>query len=133
MCIEGTDYILIEMPYKIWNQNDIEDLYELTLTGVKPVIAHIDRYFRHFGEAVYQIFELDLCFQLNAKVMSSIIGRRFVKELMASGRTCVIGSDMHNNLSRPCNIAKAYKIASKKFPDFCETIFGANAFKILYS
>ena len=122
LCISGTSYMLVEMPYGKWSQNDIERLYELTLAGIRPVVAHIDRYFRHFGDSVFSIFELDICFQLNCKSMDTI-----------SGRTCVMGSDMHNMTSRPCNMKKAYNTACKKLAPYAEELFYTNAWNMIFS
>lgn len=132
LCIAGTNLLLVEMPYVPWKQNDIEALFELTLVGIKPVIAHIDRYFRHFGDSVFSIFELDAVFQLNCKVMETISGRNFVKKIVKSGRTCVMGTDMHNTDTRCCNIAKAHNSALKKLSPYADRLFYDNAAELLF-
>lgn len=132
LCISGTDLLLLEMPYVPWKQNDIEGIYDLLLKGIRPVIAHIDRYYRHFGESIFGIFELDAIFQLNCKVMDSISGRNFVKKLIKSDIKCVIGTDMHNITTRSCNISKAYNIAYKKLASYADDLFYGNAAGILF-
>ena len=132
LCIQGTDYMLIEMPYTDWNEQLYECLYNLTLAGVKPVIAHVDRYYRHVGEAVYRLLELDVSLQFNCDVMNTISGRNFVKQLMDTGRACVIGTDMHNMISRPCNISKSHKKSMQKLPMYTHDLFYANAHKLLF-
>ena len=44
LCIENTNYILIEMPYSPWSDWMIDSVYKLILRGLKPIMAHIDRY-----------------------------------------------------------------------------------------
>ena len=45
LCIENTEYILVEMPYSPWSDWMIDSIYKLTLHGLKPIMAHIDRKF----------------------------------------------------------------------------------------
>lgn len=131
LCIEGTNHLLVEMPYNNWKQNDIEALYELTLMGIKPVIAHVDRYYRCFGDEIFDVFDLDAVFQMNCKVMETIAGRNFVKKIMKAGKVCVMGTDMHNLTTRTCNIQKAHEIAHKKLFEYSKKLFYVNAAKIL--
>lgn len=132
LCIEGTDCMLVEMPYAEWDEQTFEELYNLTLTGVKPVIAHVDRYYKLFGKSVYRLSELDLYFQFNCDSLQSLKCRSFIRSLMSSGRICTIGTDMHNITSRPCDIEKAYKKAARKLSQYADDLFYANAYRILF-
>ena len=44
LCIEGTNYILIEMSYSKWHQSVYDALYSMTLKNMRPVMAHIERF-----------------------------------------------------------------------------------------
>ena len=132
LCIDNTDYMLIEMPYVLWDDKIIEGVYELSLKGVKPVIAHIERYCRLFGDSVFELAELDVVLQFNCSVMNNIPGRRFVKKVLNSPKLCVIGTDMHNTANRPCNIKKSYDITCKKLPSCVDELFFGNANSILF-
>lgn len=132
LCIRNTSYMLVEMPYTEWDSRMFEILYSLTLKGIKPVMAHIDRYYRMTGDSVFNIFELDVDFQLNCSAFTTIYGRNFLKKIIKSGRRCVVGTDMHNLTSRPCNIKEAYNSATKKFKQECEQLFYLNAYGMLF-
>lgn len=132
LCIGNTDYILIELPYVQWDDKVIEGVYELSLKGIKPVIAHFERYYRAFGDAVFELAELNVVLQFNCSVMNTVFGRRFVKNVMKSKKTCVMGTDMHNTTSRPCNIKKSYDITCKKLSSYVYEMFCGNANSILY-
>ena len=47
LCIEGTNYILIEMPFlKAWDEAVFENLINLSdYFNVTPIIAHVERYY----------------------------------------------------------------------------------------
>lgn len=131
LCIGNSPYILIEMPYSGWNSRIFEVLYNLTLKNIKPVVAHIDRYYHMIGDAVFDIFDYDVDFQINCSAFTNIPGRNFVKKMLKAGKRCTVGTDMHNLTSRPCNIKAAYDIAVKKFKDECDRIFYTNAYNMI--
>lgn len=131
LCIEGTDYLLLEMPYGSWHENIVENVYDLSISGVKIVLAHMDRYYHMMGKSIFDLLSLGFPVQLNAEAFMTMHGRRFVKMLLDAGRTCVVGSDMHNMTVRPCDIGHAYEIAEKKFAHRAQDLFYYNAHKLL--
>ena len=108
LCIENTNYILVEMPYKKWSMNHYDFLYALLLNGMRPVMAHIERFREHkndFGN----LFSLDLLYQVNADAFISNAMKRFMPYLFERGAVQVIGSDMHNVTSRTSHMSEARK------------------------
>jgi len=79
LCISGTEYILLEMPYEVWKDYAFEELYQLTRLGFKPLMAHMDRFLdqeKSFGE----IFSLDVAVQINSSAfLDSKIRKRMIK------------------------------------------------------
>ena len=59
LCIEDTKYILIEMPYTPWKEWMFDSVYRLTLMGLKPIMAHIDRFLFQDKALLDTLFELD--------------------------------------------------------------------------
>lgn len=130
LCIGGTPYILVEFPTESYNPHCTEWLYSLTLKGLKPVIAHIDRYsFRK--KVMEELRGVEFVYQINAIRFLSMTGRKTVREILQSSERCIVSSDMHNTKSRPCNMKEAYEKAVKKFPEQAENLFGLNAGKML--
>ena len=100
LCIEGTDYLLLEMPYEPWTEKVIEVVYKTTLKGIRPVMAHIDRFLYQKQEMLNSLFELDVLYQVNAE---AFLDKRMIKqisELFSMGCAHFIGTDMHNLTSR---------------------------------
>ncbi|MBR4720630.1 MAG: hypothetical protein IK057_02580 [Clostridia bacterium] len=114
LCIENTDYILIEMPFGKWKDEDFEEIYRIKNLGLKPIIAHIDRYFE-FSEKFSELFSLNLLYQANAESFISHSNRKKLLELFETDSLHILGSDMHNLSSRPPCFAEAYRIIEKKF------------------
>lgn len=115
LCISNTNYILLEMPYEPWKDWMFEEVYEIARLGYRPIMAHIDRF---ISQEKYfpNLFSVeDALFQINASAFMDKKLRRKVLKLFSEDAAHVIGSDMHNNTTRPPNLAEAYGIIDSKF------------------
>ena len=122
LCYEGTDYILLELPHGYKPSELAEKVYNIKIKGMKPVIAHVDRY-SSYKEIVEELAPLDVVFQLNASQFKTMSGRKILKNVFRMYDKFVVSTDMHNLTERPCNIEMAYKMASKKFRDVADMLF----------
>ena len=121
----------MEFPRGIINSNVAEWLYNLTTVGLKPILAHVDRYDQKAVEEL-EIFELDIVFQINAENFLSFGGRRAVKRLLTYDRRFVVSSDMHNMTTRPCNMGEAREKSRRKFDaGVTDELFEKNGAQIL--
>ena len=114
LCIENTNYILVEMPYKKWSMSHYDFLYALLLNGMRPVMAHIER-FRAYKNEFGNLFSLDLLYQVNADAFISNAMKRFMPYLFEHGAAQVIGSDMHNVTSRTSHMKEAQKAVARGY------------------
>lgn len=130
LCIENTDYLLLEMPFSEWKDEHFEEIYRITKLGIKPIIAHIDRYF-NISDKFSELFALNLLYQANAESFIARTDRKKLLELFRKDALHVLGSDMHNMTSRPQNLADAYKVVEKKFGDEYAGYLGFSSHKIL--
>lgn len=114
LCIENTEYILLEMPYEKWKDDVFEEIYQITRLGFKPILAHLDRFMSQ--EALFpDLLSLNVLCQINASAFFGSAMRKKLLTLFSGDGVHVIGSDMHNLTSRPPNLAEAYEIIEKKF------------------
>ncbi len=114
LCIENTEYLLLELPYKKWTDDVYEEIYHITRLGLKPILAHLDRYIgqeKQFSE----LLSLNVLCQINASAFFDKKLRKKALNLFSNDAIHVIGSDMHNLTNRPPNLAEAYDIIEKKF------------------
>ena len=104
LCYQGTNYLLVEMPYDPWQSWMFDLLFELTAVhGVRPVIAHIDRYLFSSDIAfdLDGLLELGLPLQMNVSSYLRADRRRKLKKYIADGEIQLVGSDCHNMDRRP--------------------------------
>ncbi len=106
LCISNTNYILIEMPYKKWTEDCYDYLYELIIKDMNPIIAHIERYMSKRKE-FYNLYSLDLIYQVNADSFLSPFLKKFLPDLFTIGNIQLLGSDMHNMSKRSSRMEEA--------------------------
>jgi protein-tyrosine phosphatase len=114
--IEGSNLLLLEMPFSKWSDYMVREITELSLMGdVNLVLAHIDRYLPLQSQNVWNyIFESDILTQVNASFFAGLATRRKALGMLKQGRIDFIGSDCHNLVQRPPQLDKAYGYIEKK-------------------
>ena len=131
LCIENTNYIMIEMPYEPWKEWMLECIYKMTIQGLRPILAHIDRFIKQDKGALNSLFELDVLYQVNTELFTEKHMNKFADMLLTEGHAHVIGTDMHNMTTRKPNMDKTYDKIVKRYGEECMEYFTNNAKKIL--
>jgi len=134
LCIEGTRYILIEMPYTYWSDWVYKALDKIVIErNLIPVIAHIERYTPIIEDPnkMLRLLSFGVIAQMNAPSIVEKNLRKLSLRLIESNMVHVIGSDTHNDTKRAPNILKAYEIVTKKFGTDIINYFNDNAKNIL--
>jgi Capsular polysaccharide biosynthesis protein len=126
-CIENTQYMLVELPMDVMPKNAIDIIYELKLKGVKPIIAHPERY-NYIIEKTSMIndfIEEGCLFQINAGSITGVFGKKVQKTseiLMQQGVCNFIASDAHSTGRRCPGIKEAFEIVKALDRDLAEDI-----------
>lgn len=119
LCLEGTDLLLLEMPFTAWNERMIREVDELSRSGVcRIVMAHIERYyFKQPVSALDSFLEQDVLMQSNAEFFLSLRTRHKALKLLREGRIHLLGTDCHNMSSRAPRMADARALIRKRLGD----------------
>lgn len=130
LCISGTKIILLELPVGKISRRMVDWIYNLTLLGLQPLLAHIERY--HISKEIYtDLIDLGIEFQINASIFNTLKKRRILKKILKVTNRLCVSSDMHNTDSRCCNLKKSYIVANKKFPQIADRLFKHNPKELL--
>ncbi|MDR2559365.1 MAG: hypothetical protein LBC86_07480 [Oscillospiraceae bacterium] len=119
LCIEGTDYFMLELPYASFTTMFLNLLANFIFSGnVKIILAHIERYF-DFSESkmVAQVLNHGLVSQVNCDSVISVRTRKAALKLIESGDIKLLGTDLHSVGHRPPRFAEAEQIIRKKLSD----------------
>lgn len=116
LAIEGTDLIMIEMPFIPWSDRIFEELITLQYnTRLHIVLAHVERYQAIQKRDVFaSLFEQPFYFQCNASAFSSYRSRKLALKMIDSEQLHFLGTDCHNIDKRPPNMDEARKMIEKK-------------------
>lgn len=120
LAIEGTDYILIELPYNQLQEWVYESLEKIKIKhGLIPVIAHVERYvpFQKDLESIYRLMSMrEILGQVNTRAILDSKTRNLCQQLIGNHLVHVIGSDAHR-VRHLKELDRAYSFISKKHGD----------------
>ncbi|MDO4501439.1 MAG: PHP domain-containing protein [Erysipelotrichaceae bacterium] len=106
LCIEGTDLLLLELPYS--NRIDLNKVLILN-QRLQVVLAHIERYLHFYSEEeILKLVNNGIYLQMNIEDL--VYEDEFMKSLIEKGYIHFLGSDSHNLTYRIPNmsVAKRY-------------------------
>ena len=116
LCLEGTDLLLLEMPFVPWTDRVLREVETIQRSGLQVVAAHIERYMdiqpRRTMEA---FFDLNTFIQCNGEFFLSRWTARRALRMFKQGQIHFLGSDAHNMTTRLPNLGEAVQTIAKKF------------------
>lgn len=136
LAIDGSPYVLVEFSTTM-EQNIDEIVFNLKVSKLKPIVAHVERYPYLKKEDYHQIRLTGGLLQVNAGAIKGFGGfgkRRLIKYLLKNQLVDVVATDAHNLTNRKPNLKNAYKSVLKKYGKaYADLIFYENPKKIIDS
>lgn len=116
LVIQGTDLLLIEMPFVTWSDRIFDELITLQYNHrLQIVLAHVERYQPIQKRDMFaQLFDQPFYFQCNAEAFTSRRSRKLALKMIDNDLLHFLGTDCHNNEKRPPNMSEAQKVIEKK-------------------
>jgi protein-tyrosine phosphatase len=108
LTIQGTDVLLLELPFDEWRGHVARDVRHLVhKRSIRVVLAHLERYLhiRANRRELEELLALPLLVQINAESLTSGWQRRRLIRMFEEGEAHLLGSDCHGMGSRPPNLA----------------------------
>lgn len=124
--LNGSEYSLIEFSFSEYIEIK-EYVYELVRRGVKPIVAHFERYDYLDLETAVEVKKLGGLISINALSLMPFNGcRKLAMSLLNNGLVDFIASDAH--FGRKTCVDKAYNLVKRKFGiNASELLFNKNA------
>ncbi|MCD8312349.1 MAG: histidinol-phosphatase [Firmicutes bacterium] len=117
LCIEGTNVLLLEMPFKPWTDRMKNEAASIARDGYFTVVmAHIDRYLKTEPNSTWDFLARNgALFQLNTEPLlhEGFMMRRRALKLLRDEVIYVIASDCHNTDTRSPNMGDAAEVIEK--------------------
>lgn len=121
LCILGTKYILVEMPFFKWTGMTYETLEKIRRRGFIPIIAHFERYLpiQKDKKMVENLIGCGCMIQANADFFCGTFSKRKGIRLLKKELIHLIGSDCHNLDTRKPNMDMALDYIKKRLGSPC--------------
>ena len=115
LCIQGTDFLLVEMPQRAWSDYELDELGSLSLERhVSVVLAHAERCLPAQGKGIWhQLKEWDVFIQCNGEFFNWWRSRKHALAHLQNGTVDFLGSDSHRSNRRKPNLEEAYQHIAK--------------------
>jgi len=115
LCLEGTDLLLLEMPFTHWTERMLSEVGELRQRGVRPVAAHLERYLDlNPRQTIRRFLQMDVLIQCNAEFFLSRRTAGKALRMLREEQIHFLGSDAHNMRSRAPNLGPALALIERK-------------------
>ena len=104
LCCGASDLILIEPPMREWDEEFYAELDRISdYRGLRPVIAHLDRYVSLLGDSslIQKVKEKGYLVQFNIEAFLDRDMMHYSCGLLRRGEIDFLGSDAHDLTSRP--------------------------------
>lgn len=118
LTVGQTQWLLLEMPYKAWSDEQFDSLWNLIQHAqVTPILAHVERFLHLQRRGQYQVVaDMQIPMQLSAGVFGNWLKRKKALALMQQGQW-MIGSDCHDMTRRPPCMAMAQRYLQRHAPE----------------
>ena len=133
----NSSYALIEFPPDCTGFEIENTIIKLLRKGIRPVIAHIERYsaFIKDPSLAKSLRESGAVLQVNARSVTRFkLGRiaSFLKSCFKKKLVDIVATDAHNDSSLPPQLSNAYEVISKKYgQEYANDVFCRKPLSIL--
>ena len=112
LCINGTKYLLLEMPFAEWESRALHNIDLIINTfGLTPIIAHIERYLPYnSSRTISELLSKNVIIQMNAGYLLNKKTSKRAKSMIKDGTIDIIASDCHNLDTRAQNLLSAFEL-----------------------
>lgn len=133
LCIEGTDYLLLEMPYEQISDSVVNKVAQIADSmDIKLIIAHIERYLKFTSyKELSNLLNLDVLGQINVKSLLNRGTKKDCFKLIKDGFVHVLGTDYHRIDSGHKLFGETVDVITKKFGEDYLAQLETNSEKIL--
>lgn len=96
--IAGTPYLLLEMPFRRWEERMLDDILELsTHPDTIVVLAHIERYLSYVSSpSLAYLRDNGVKIQMNVSIFGERRQNRLAMSMLKAGEVHILGTDCHS-------------------------------------
>ena len=115
LTMDDSKYVLVEFSTRT-ETNISEIIYELSVAGYKPIVAHIERYPYLKKQDYFDIKEAGALIQINSGSFKHFSSRGIIKYLLKNDLVDYVASDCHDPIKRKVDFSFVHSYIKKKYP-----------------
>lgn len=125
LCLEGTNLLLLEMPFSHWGEYEVREVCELAGSGeLTLLLAHVERYLAFQSNQVWErLLQSGVFFQCNAEFFLAPMLRRKAIQMLRRDWIYVLGTDTHNLTTRAPHMDSALHYIGKELGEDYRSFF----------
>lgn len=115
LTIEGSDVLLLEMPFRAWGKGALKELEALS-ENYQVILAHVERYLKIPGNKKYvaEALQFPVHIQINSSSLLDWRRRGSLVKMFQKNQAHLLGSDSHGMNHRPPNLYEGRCVLEKK-------------------
>lgn len=116
LCIDDTNYMLLELPYMPINSKVIDTIDMLCQKhDITPIISHFDiHFFNNSYKEIEDLMDLNILGEMDTSSIIKISNEKVFKSLLKNNYINVIGSDIHGINDKSFSLPDVYDYFKKK-------------------
>ncbi len=136
LTINNSKYILLELPYSDISESVVNEIIDLNLNlGLKPILAHVERYIdRHGIISVFDVIRDGYALaHINCDMLLDKKVRKLCFKLIEDDLISFVASDTHSVEFRPPRLDEGLEVLERKFGSALTQRLIKNAFSLIAS
>lgn len=115
LCCQGTKNLLLEMPFGPWNDQMIDQIYDMMgKRGITPIFAHLERYLKgQRADHIQEIIAMGMPIQISAAPLLHFMSRRPLVKMLKNHTAHFLASDCHNLTTRQPNLKSGLDVVKQ--------------------
>lgn len=121
LCLNGSSFLLLELSDGCIEEKLFEDISNMLSSGIIPIIAHIERYYRakNYSRLLKFVLKNGITAQVNSSSFFVPAYKRTLKRLIKSGVSLALATDTHSLDRRPPTLSAALTVIGEKYGEAC--------------
>lgn len=117
LTLNSSRYILVELPFSFWPQYTEDVLFQLQVSGYRPVLAHVERYqlVPDQPQRIVSLVERGVMMQVTGHSLTGLFGKEVqtvAEQLLEANLVHLLASDCHTPRGRRPGLGAAYEAAA---------------------
>jgi protein-tyrosine phosphatase len=115
LCLNGSRYMLVELPFEQWPLFTESVLFELETSGIRPILAHPERYVEAIADPskIFALAERGVLMQVTWASLTGVLGKgplKLARKMIEANIVDIVATDAHSDGRRLASVPEAVAV-----------------------